>query len=109
MAADDQNVYWAEVDSDSGTTCLMKKAGLDGSVPTILTSTSVASCPGRLVLDNSNIYWVDTNSVRKVSKNDGTPANTIAGATSVGRVAVDANSLYWTDNTHDAVMKLTPK
>ena len=63
-----------------------------------------------IVLDEGELYWVDSDSVRKISASGqpGAPVVLAAAQSSPSSIAVDETSVYW--STADGrIMKLTPK
>lgn len=87
-----------------GNWCTSGACQAGNCVGTVLAS---GVAPGRLVVDETNVYWIDgtaAKGIKKVSVTGGTPV-LLAEPVNPWRIAVDATHVYWTDSEH-AVTKV---
>ncbi len=98
LAVDSTNAYFA-VPATSDLFALPLAGGNAHSLAQA--STAGASPLFRLVLDGSQLYWIDAEKIAKVAVAGGTPAGVIdfdaAGADPTSTLAIDTTSIYWTE------------
>ena len=76
--------------------------------PITLASYPVANGPTSMVVDGSNVYWVNQNdgSVAKVPIAGGTATTLAAGSGNAWQIAIDATNVYWSDSGSLKVSKV---
>lgn len=90
MELNGSDIYWVEY--GNGMVKKMPKTG--GTVTTLV---SGADSPGNLVVDGSNVFYIEysnSGKVQKVSVNGGTPSIISYNANTIG-IAIDNTNLYW--------------
>lgn len=97
LVADGAHLYWIDYTTDTAADIrAMAKDG--GTVTTLATNeSSPDTVPGRLVVDDTNVYWVTTSGeLRSVSKQGAQP-RTIASSPRLSTPAVDGDFVYWSE------------
>jgi hypothetical protein len=97
LAADATRLYWITYTTDTTADIRsMDKAG--GAVTVLATNeSSPDTTPGRLVVDDTSVYWVaPAGTLRSVAKTGG-PATTIASTERLSTPAAGASYVYWSE------------
>lgn len=105
LAVDDQTVFWSEVGSGSENhVWRLDKADIGTSVPpTVLQSGQSPSLA--VAVDDTNVYWVTTGTVRTKLKTGGPTTTLASDQDSVPfYLVVDLDHLYWTTHIRGQVM-----
>lgn len=98
IAIDGSNVYFT-ISNYPGA---LEKVPIGGGTVTVLASG--LTYPGALVVDSTNLYWVDETTLKTMSLNGGAITVLASNLYYPSDVTVDAANVYWTD---DAVREMT--
>lgn len=97
LAADATRLYWIVYTTD--TTADIRTMDKTGGAVTVLATneSSPDTTPGRLVVDEANVYWLAaTGELRSVSKT-GTQPTTLASHEGLSTPAVEDSYVYWSE------------
>jgi len=103
VAADAENVYWlAAAGAAYG---VFSKPLVGGPTSTLATGQYRL---GDLLVDETNVYWVDSDTILRVPVGGGSPVTLATGQLVLGGFAVDSTSLYWLSGMQQLI-QMTPK
>ncbi|MBI3580748.1 MAG: DUF5050 domain-containing protein [Nitrospinae bacterium] len=95
IASDSSNLYWFESGSNFGPVyATVKKMPVSGGTVTTLASLSSQDVGNLVGVDSTNVYWLDSGGLQKVSINGGAVTNLSNQIN--GSLVMDSTSFYWT-------------
>jgi hypothetical protein len=113
MAIDSTSIYWtARVPGNAYQYRAILATPLSGGTPTTLLGVGDAGFPGSfpsaIVVDATNVYWLDTGFVAKIPKGGGSLTPSLAPADMPSALATDGVRVYWADLASNGSLASVP-
>lgn len=95
IAVDATDVFWTSATIAGGSKSnTLSRQDKNGGKPTVVASSPLSTLQC-VVVDDSDIYWVQGNAIMKAAKNGGPAVGIAGGQTGADCVSVDDKRVYW--------------